>query len=106
MRKREYNRESRRSQLARVRAWRKGVKGKYYPSDVERLRRLQNNQCAYCEADLEDTGTQVDHKTPLSRGGSNDASNIILSCPSCNQRKGVMTHEEFYLVLDPEKHPA
>ena len=98
-RTRRYRRESRRCQLARVRAWRQGVKGKYYPADVERLRRKQGNRCLYCEADLAETGTHVEHQVALSRGGRNDAANIALTCPRCNRDKGTMTHEEFLEVL-------
>lgn len=30
----------------------------------------------------------VDHIVPLHRGGTNDCSNLTLSCASCNSRKG------------------
>jgi 5-methylcytosine-specific restriction endonuclease McrA len=31
---------------------------------------------------------------PVSRGGSNDISNIVLACPSCNLQKGTrLPHE-------------
>ena len=98
-RTRRYRREARRCQLARVRAWRRGVSGKYHPGDVERLRRRQGNRCLYCHADLTQTGTHVEHQVPLSRGGCNDASNIVLTCPRCNRDKGAMTHEEFVAHL-------
>ena len=77
-----------------MRAWRKGAKGKYYPSDIERLRKRQMGICYYCHADLEER-FQVDYKIPLSRGGANTSENIVLACPSCNQRKGAMTDAEF-----------
>ncbi len=106
-RMRRYKRESRRCQLARVRAWRRGVKGKYYPADVERLRRRQGNRCLYCDADLTETGTHVEHQVPLSRckkmgierGNSLASGNLVLSCPQCNRDKGTRTHEEFLEVL-------
>ena len=96
-RKRERHRESRRCQLARVRAWRLGVRGKYYPSDVARLKRLQDNRCAYCQRPL--IVFHVDHKIPLSRGGENRPPNLQLLCPTCNAAKGAMTDEEFREVL-------
>ena len=92
-RERAYRRETRRCQLARVRAWRHGVKGKYYPRDVARLRRRQNNRCAYCARPL--ILFHVDHKTPMSRGGSNTPPNLQLLCPACNTAKSNLTDEEF-----------
>ena len=37
----------------------------------------------------------IEHKTPLSRGGTNDPTNLVLSCSRCNARKGKLTVEEF-----------
>lgn len=42
---------------------------------------------------------QMEHKRPLSRGGSNDPRNIAPSCPTCNQRKGSMTYSEYAIAL-------
>lgn len=95
IKRRERRREARRCQLARERAWRRGVRGKFYPEDIDRLRRRQGNRCAYCGADLANTGAHAEHKTPISRGGLNVAENLVLSCPACNQAKGTMTRDEF-----------
>ena len=94
-REREYKREARRSQLARVRAWRLGIKGKYYPSDVRRLRRRQKGQCAYCGRELTRDIERVDHIIPISRGGDNTYKNIQLLCEPCNRAKGAKTDAEF-----------
>ena len=37
----------------------------------------------------------IDHKTPLSWGGSNDRRNLQLLCRTCNLRKGTRTDREF-----------
>ena len=37
----------------------------------------------------------IDHKTPISRGGTNDKSNLQLLCRSCNLSKNNQTMEEF-----------
>ena len=37
----------------------------------------------------------LDHKIPVARGGNNDIENMVLSCRSCNRRKGKKTAEEF-----------
>ena len=38
---------------------------------------------------------EIDHKIPLSRGGTNHARNLQLLCAECNQQKGVLTPKEF-----------
>lgn len=57
--------------------------------------------CSYCGdrvqsqvARREDWAT-VDHMTPLSRGGTNARSNLVLACQSCNSAKSDMTVREF-----------
>ena len=42
--------------------------------------------CAYCGRKMQRL-TQ-DHVTPLSKGGSNTASNVVPACKSCNSKKG------------------
>lgn len=37
----------------------------------------------------------VEHKTPKSRGGTDEDRNLVLSCRSCNSSKGTKTFEEF-----------
>lgn len=59
-----------------------------------------SGRCAYCGA----AGPlQVDHKTPLARGGSNEVGNILPACGPCNQRKHTMTEAEFRARLASEK---
>jgi 5-methylcytosine-specific restriction endonuclease McrA len=48
--------------------------------------------CAYCGEEKQLTR---DHKTPLSRGGTDDISNIVPACRSCNSRKRHLTTPEF-----------
>lgn len=50
-------------------------------------------QCAYCGK--QDVPFEVDHQIPRSRGGSNRASNLVLSCHGCNSAKGNRTATEF-----------
>lgn len=92
---RKRKRESRRACMANQRARRVGAEGRFYPADVRRIRREQGNRCAYCRCDLRTSGDVVDHKLPLSRGGRSDASNIHLTCPTCNREKGARSHHEY-----------
>src|SRR5690606_37713498 len=47
--------------------------------------------CFYCGSEA----SHVDHKTPLSRSGTNDIENLVPCCVSCNIAKGSMTAQEF-----------
>jgi len=57
----------------------------------------QGHLCHYCKVPLFFSGRnkyQVEHFVPLSRGGSNWATNIVIACPECNRRKAsAMPHE-------------
>lgn len=57
--------------------------------------------CAYCGAEPE----ELEHVTPLSRGGRNDADNCVSACFDCNNRKGTQSLLQF-LGLWPEVDAA
>lgn len=67
--------------------------GRVAKGAVARLREAQGDACAYCGAAI--PPYHVDHKLPVSRGGTNVESNLHLTCPRCNLRKNDLTHEEF-----------
>ena len=52
-------------------------------------------ECYYCNKRLEESETEIEHKTPVSRGGKNKRSNVVLSCNECNREKGIKTEKEF-----------
>lgn len=64
---------------------------------LSRSRRLQiyerdGHRCHYCGSPERLT---VDHKHPISLGGSDDDGNLVACCKFCNSSKGVKTYEEF-----------
>ncbi len=71
-----------------------GTAEEVLPEDLLDLREFQNDQCAYCDRQLEQGG-HLDHKTPLVRGGSHCITNLHWTCARCNQSKGKRTHDEF-----------
>jgi 5-methylcytosine-specific restriction endonuclease McrA len=69
--------------------------GSHTSEETSQMLRDQGGRCAYCETALE-ASYHVDHMTPLSRGGSNDWSNLAITCASCNREKGTMTAVEYF----------
>lgn len=45
-------------------------------------------KCAYCGANPQITSLHIDHKLPVSEGGTNELSNLITACAECNLGKG------------------
>lgn len=64
-------------------------------SDVLNQYLSQNGRCYYCAADLQVTDFHLEHKHPLSRGGTNTSDNVVFACPSCNLSKGAKTPDEW-----------
>jgi 5-methylcytosine-specific restriction endonuclease McrA len=97
------NPEKKLSYLHNYRARKRGNGGSYTMEELHDLWHKQNGFCFYCGELLYKTLNSVyhvEHKIPISRGGSNNISNIALSCEECNLRKGTRTHEEFLEELE------
>jgi 5-methylcytosine-specific restriction endonuclease McrA len=80
-------RENFRMRASRRRALMRGSSGRHTKEDLAEILELQKHRCAYCQADLRKVAKQVDHIIPISRGGSDNRSNIQYLCRECNQKK-------------------
>jgi hypothetical protein len=71
------------------------------PRIREGLIRLQDGLCWYCGRRLDEChGTpHVEHQHPLSRGGTDEFSNLVMACGRCNTDKGDRTLEEYRQVV-------
>jgi 5-methylcytosine-specific restriction endonuclease McrA len=79
----------------------KGNGGTFTLEELNSLFEEQEGFCFYCGELLYssfEATVHIEHKTPISRGGSNDIENIALSCARCNVNKGAKTVEEFLMV--------
>jgi 5-methylcytosine-specific restriction endonuclease McrA len=83
-----------RAQKHRRRARKLAVGGTHTAEDVRRQMQSQKYKCWWCGAACADK-YHVDHLIPLARGGHNNPSNIVISCPHCNDSKGAKTPDEF-----------
>ena len=59
----------------------------------------KSNVCCICGKPIDEIGFSIDHKIPLSRGGSNDLENLQPVCPECNRLKGNYTNEEMHNAI-------
>ena len=61
---------------------------------------VQPRMCPYCRCLLAlISEMSIDHKIPLARGGGHRLDNLELICKPCNEKKGVMTAEEYRALL-------
>jgi 5-methylcytosine-specific restriction endonuclease McrA len=60
--------------------------GTHTAEDIQRQYDSQKGKCWYCGKKVGNK-YHVDHRVPLSRGGSNAPENLVVSCPKCNLSK-------------------
>lgn len=58
----------------------------------------QDARCGYCGVLLSHE-YHIDHKTPVSKGGTNAVENLHLTCARCNTRKRDMSDKDFRALL-------
>ncbi len=68
------------------------------------------SRCQYCGHKFQTRDLNLDHVTPLSRGGKSTWENVVCCCISCNSRKGGHLPEEVgmrlvRLPVKPRWHP-
>ena len=63
----------------------------YYCNDLL-YEDIKNNKCPH-----------IDHKIPVSKGGSNEKENLCLTCVFCNNSKYTKSEAEFVIYIKPYK---
>lgn len=81
-----------------MRARRRGAEGQHTQFDLHNILEQQGLSCCCGVSFLGSIDPTIDHKTPLSRGGSNWPDNIQLMCSSCNDSKGAKTMDEWAII--------
>lgn len=91
---RQYDKAVERLKAAKRRAQKRTGGGKLSKNIIEVLLERQEGLCACCGTPL-NGAFHLDHKLPLSRGGTNADDNVQLLLPVCNMQKYTLTHAEF-----------
>ena len=73
---------------------RKKAAGCFRAKDIARIYAESNGCCAYCQNPV-GTKYHIEHIVPLSRGGTNNPSNLCVACPKCNLSKHNKTPDEW-----------
>jgi 5-methylcytosine-specific restriction endonuclease McrA len=73
-------------------------------SDAEKaaIKHALGGCCRYCSTPF-DGNEELDHLTPVARGGTNDIGNLTYACHACNRAKGSKSLTE-YMVFRVERH--
>jgi len=90
----EHYRLKERIKSAKRRAILYGLTDHHTTEDIFSLYEEQQARCYYCGCDISG-GYHIEHKIPLSRGGSDTKENLCLSCSDCNLAKLTKTEKEF-----------
>lgn len=51
--------------------------------------------CHYCRVTVKPSSFTVDHIVPVTKGGTDNLSNLVACCRSCNSKKGVKNYHDF-----------
>jgi len=81
-----YKKEMMKAKNNKRRAHLKGAKGSHTKEDILKIYASQKGKCWWCEKAV-GKNFHIDHRIPISRGGSNDPSNLVVTCPFCNYSK-------------------
>lgn len=90
----EENRERIRANAHMKRKFKSETERHFTPTDVMRKFIAQQGACQYCKVDVVDD-YHIDHIIPVSKGGTNDAKNIQILCPTCNRKKHATLEADF-----------
>jgi 5-methylcytosine-specific restriction endonuclease McrA len=61
----------------------------------DNIKKYETLTCYLCEKPIEFKQDSLEHKTPFSRGGTNEYSNLAIAHLSCNIKKGTKTELEY-----------
>lgn len=91
--------EMRRYHTAKYRGIKSQANGSFTPDQWTAKLLYYGYRCYLCSAHLHKSNVHLDHRIPLSRGGSNWIANLAPACQTCNLRKSNKTELEYRLLM-------
>jgi 5-methylcytosine-specific restriction endonuclease McrA len=68
--------------------YRKPIRSRMSMTQEKRRMHADDPRCHWCAVDLDEYNATVDHLIPLSVGGTDARSNLVLACVPCNNARG------------------
>lgn len=93
---RKKNPDSYRAIQHQARSTRREISGSFTAKEWQELKAHYSYRCLCCERSEPEIVLCIDHVIPISRGGTNDISNIQPLCKSCNSAKGIQDTDYRY----------
>lgn len=81
--------------VANLRAQKFALAGRITAEDWQGKLTFFGNKCYLCKINLDGLVVHLDHRKPLTKGGTNWIANIAPACAKCNIRKGNKPENEF-----------
>ena len=66
---------------------------------LDDVKQNEPTNCEYCSSKIKFIQVSIDHRQPMSRGGTSSLDNLCVCCKQCNQAKGNMTEVEWRSLL-------
>jgi 5-methylcytosine-specific restriction endonuclease McrA len=83
--------------------------GSHNKNDLKVLMSIQENCCYFCGTEIELIGgfkkAHADHYESIFDGGRNDVQNLVMTCSSCNLKKGAMCGGYFESLIKKSRPP-
>ena len=79
---------------------------KFSKSEKTKILEKSKNRCCRCGSLLDENSMTIEHIIPLSRGGTNQQSNLVALCWDCNQKKDnyILHPGDYFPYLEDEHY--
>lgn len=78
---------------------------KHTRAQLQEILAMQDNRCIYCNVQFGvECSATIDHILPVSMGGTDWASNIVMACRRCNAKRNTLPFRTYCKTLSPTQN--